>query len=59
MTKRRMEVLTETTNYHEKEMSGQNYPANFVFADVHENLKLILKQTRKNRSVFCFSYLVM
>ena len=54
-----MEVLTETTNYHEKEMSGQNYPANFVFADVHENLKLILKQTRKNRSVFCFNYLVM
>ena len=39
MSKWRMGVLTEGTNYHKKETSGQTYLVNFVFADVHVNLK--------------------
>ena len=55
MSKRKMEALTQTTNYHEKETSGQNSPVNFLFADIMGNLKLFLKQTHKNRSVFSYS----
>ena len=54
MIKRRKEVLTKTTNYHEKKKLGQNYAVNFVLADVNGNLKLVLKQPHKNRSVFSF-----
>ena len=50
-----MELLTKTTNYHEKEMSGQKNTVHFVFPDIHGNMKLALKQQHKSRSVFSFS----
>ena len=54
LTHHRLELLNLTQSYLQEEYYNKNndiYPK-FTFADVHENLKLVLNQPFRNRSVF-------
>ena len=57
LTHHRLELLNLTQSYLQEKYynkKGDIYPK-FTFADVHGNLKLVLNQPFKNRSVFSFS----
>ena len=57
LTHHRLELLNLTQSYLQEEYYNKKddiYPK-FTFADVHGNLKLVLNQWFKNRSVFSFS----
>ena len=57
LTHHRLELLNLTQSYLQEEYYNKKddiYPK-FTFADVHGNLKLVLNQPFKNRSVFSFS----
>ena len=57
LTHHRLELLNLTQSYVQEEYSNKKddiYPK-YIFADVHGNLKSVLNQPFKNRSVFSFS----